>query len=183
MIVEATLAVIIAVGSRPTTQERGWVRHGAPVTATPQQREPTEGRILEPGDAARETDGAFIPASNVAISRIDWIEAQIDAYSALEEGWDGPDSQPPRAEHIGAARSLLRSLPAGTPIPKPMLSSSGALGLYWEEPEWMADIAIEGDREFSLFFRSRDRSVEVLKSGLTVGPDASVVIKETLAAA
>ena len=154
-----------------------------PVSAAP-LREPTVGQILDPGEAWRETDAAFIQASSVvAISRADWIDAQIESYSALQEGWDGPDSQPPQMAHIEAARSILRSLLAGTPIPKPMLSSSGELGLYWEEPEWMADIAIESDHEFSLFFRSRDRRVEVLKSGLTVGANSSAVIKETLTTA
>lgn len=182
MIVEATLAVIMAVGIRPATQERGWVRHGALISAAP-RRELTEGQFLDPGKAWRETDGTFIQASNIAISRLDWIDAQIESYSALQDGWDGPDSVPPQAAHIEAARSILRLLPAGTPIPKPMLSSAGELGLYWEEAEWMADIAIEGEREFSLFFRSRDRKVEMLKSGLQVGPASSSVIKETLTAA
>jgi hypothetical protein len=179
MIAEATLALIMAVGSRPATQELGWVRFGAPVSA-PLRRESTVGQILDPGKDWQATDAVFIHASEVAISRLDWIDTQIESYSALQVGWDGPDSKPPPPAHIEAARSILRLLPAGAPIPKPMLSSSGELGLYWEEPDWMADIAIEGDREFSLFFRSRDRQVEVLKSKLVVGPDSSAVIKETL---
>ena len=182
MIVEATLAMIMAAGVRPATQERGWLRQGAPISVAP-RLELTEGQILDPGHSWRETDGTFIQATNIAISRLDWIDAQIESYSALQDGWDGPNSRPPLATHIDAARSILRSLPAGTPIPKPMLSSAGELGLYWEEVEWMADIAIESDREFSLFFRSRDRKVEVLKCGLSVGPDSSSVIKETLTAA
>ena len=172
----------MAVGSRPATQERGWVRNGVPISAA-LQRELTKGHILDPGQAWRETDGAFIQAPNMVISRLDWIDAQIESYSVLQCGWDGPDSEPPKAAHIEAARAILRSLQAGTPIPKPMLSSAGELGLYWEETEWMADIAIEGDCEFSLFFRSRDRKVEVLKSGLSVGPSSSSLIKETLTAA
>lgn len=182
MIVEATLAVIMVVGSRPATQERGWVRHDAAISTAP-LCEPSVGQILDPGQAWRETDGAFIQPSNVTISRVDWIDAQIESYSTLEEGWDGQDSLRPKPTHIETARSILRSLPAGTPIPRPMLSSSGELGLYWEECEWMADIAIEDDHEFSLFFRSRDRRVEILKSRLSVGPDSSAVIKETLTAA
>jgi hypothetical protein len=181
MIVEATLAVIMAAGSRPSTQERGWIRYGAPISAPP-PREPTKGQILDPGQAGRETAASFIPGPNMAISRLDWIDAQLESYSTLEGGWDGPDSHPPQPAHIAAARSILRSLPAGTPIPKPMLSSSGELGLYWEEPDWVADIAIEGDREFSLFYRSRDRQIEVLKSALPLGPDSIAVLKETLTA-
>jgi hypothetical protein len=178
MIPEATLAVIMAIGNCPATQERGWVKLGVPIV-TP-GRELTEGQIMNPGQAWRETDGAFIHFANVAISRQEWIDAQLEAYSSLEVGWDGPDSQPPQAAHIAAARAILWTLPAGTPIPKPMLSSGGELGLYWEEPEWMADIAIEGENEFSLFFRSRDRKVEVLKSGLPVGSESSALIKDTL---
>lgn len=180
MIIEATLAAIMAVGSRPATQERGWMRYGTFISTAP-RRELTEAQILDPGQALRETDGIFIAPSHVAMSRVDWIVAQIESYSSLQEGWDGPGSEPPQVAHIEAARSILRSLPAGTPIPKPMLSSSGELGLYWEGPDWMADIAIESDDEFSLFFRSRDRRVEVLRTGLPVGPDSSAVIKETLA--
>ena len=181
MILEATLAMIMTVGSRPVTQEQGWVRRSVPAT-TALRRELTDAHILAPGLFATETDISFIQGANIAISRLDWVDAQIESYGSLEEGWDGPDSQPPQQAHIEAARSILRSLPAGTPIPKPMLSSSGDLGLYWEDPEWMADIAIDGDHEFSLFFRSRDRRVEVLKSGIVLNSSSGALIKDTLAA-
>lgn len=183
MIVEATFAMIMAVGLRPTSQERGWIKSGTSVSLSPSGESTDRQMILDPGEVWRETEGSFIQASNVAMSRLDWIDAQIESYSCLEEGWDGPDSEPPKAAHIHAARSILHVLPAGTPIPKPMLASSGELGFYWEEADWMADIAIEGDNEFSLFFRSRDKTVEILKQGLAIGPQSSAIIKETLTAA
>ena len=81
---------------------------------------------------------------------------QLDRYSKLEPGWDGPDSVSPSSNDIELAIDFVDSIPAVFPLPKAMLSRDGVVGLYWDDSFVYIDIQFEPDQALSVF--SRDRS-------------------------
>jgi hypothetical protein len=81
------------------------------------------------------------------------IKAELDMYSAVSAGWDGPNSAAPQRSHIEDAKRFISLLPAGLPLPKPMLSASGEVGLFWRSDEMFADVVMEGEHKVSMFVR------------------------------
>lgn len=105
---------------------------------------------------------APVPSSELAVAdlpvlptKIEMLRSEIRAYALLADGWDGDGSAAPAAENIADAIELTMHLPAGIPTPKPMISSSGEIGLYWNLEHAYADIAIEAGGHFSLFTRQK----------------------------
>lgn len=88
------------------------------------------------------------------------LAAELNDYSDLKDGWDGPNSLGPKQADIDTAQSLLLKLPAGLPLPKAMIASSGSVGLYWNTDHAFADIEIEGGGKLSLFTRRKSGSQE-----------------------
>lgn len=86
--------------------------------------------------------------------------AQLNGYSELEPGWDGPDSVTPSSSDIDLATDFIASIPAVFPLPKAMLSSDGTLGLYWNDTLMYVDIQFESDRTLSVFLRDRSSEKE-----------------------
>ncbi|MDV6345086.1 hypothetical protein [Nitrosomonas sp. Is37] len=93
-----------------------------------------------------------IPVINTASD----VFSQLDGYSELEPGWDGPDSVTPSSIDIKLAIDFVASIPAIFPLPKAMVSSDGTIGLYWDDTFMYIDIQFESDHTLSMF--SRDRS-------------------------
>lgn len=89
------------------------------------------------------------------------VKFELNAYLELADDWDGPGSKAPSAEPIATAIGFMDRLPSGIPLPKPMLSSSGEVGLYWDVDAIYADVAFEGGDAFSLFIRNRQTDVEI----------------------
>jgi hypothetical protein len=122
-----------------------------------------------------ETTVNLIPNNAASIAPIDLVRSELIMYGSMEEGWDGPETKLPVSSHIDDAIFFLNHLPAGIPLPTPMLSSSGEVGLYWNRENAFSDIVFEGDGRFSLFVRHKkaphqERFVEdVLLSN--IGPE------------
>lgn len=117
-------------------------------------------------------DGAGIEESTVAdftkhstkktsvVSFTNDTVTQLDVYSELEHGWDGPDSVPPSQADIDLAKKFVNSVPAVFPLPKAMLSSDGTVGLYWNDAHIYIDIQFESDHTLSMFSRNRSSDKE-----------------------
>lgn len=86
--------------------------------------------------------------------------AQLDVYSMLEPGWDGPGSVPPLQADIDLAKKVVNSVPAVFPLPKAMLSADGTVGLYWNDAHVYIDIQFESDQTLSMFSRNRSSDKE-----------------------
>ena len=101
------------------------------------------------------------------------LHEQIAAYAALPEGWDGEEAPAPTTDQIRTAEHLIEKLPSGLPVPSPMISTSGLIGLYWDDGKIFADIEIEEDGSYSFFSKRRDGTTpEVFAEGLDINEQA-----------
>jgi hypothetical protein len=109
------------------------------------------------------------------------LNIELLLYSSFKDGWDGSQSRAPADADINDAQTLLSRLPSGIPIPKPMLSSNGKVGLYWDTDKLFADIAFDGGGKFSLFSRSKtDAPHELFSEGLEIGGMSSNWLSDNL---
>lgn len=88
------------------------------------------------------------------------IARELYDYLALDNGWDGEDSYAPDLKSINAAKRLLDLLPGGLPLPSPMLSTEGEVGLYWKLASGFADVVVHGEGHFSLFAKRKGLGAE-----------------------
>ena len=93
------------------------------------------------------------------------LQFALKDYGLLSDGWDGIGSKAPLAEAVATAVGFVERLPSGTPLPKPMLSPSGEVGLYWDIGAIYADVTFAGGGAFSLFSRNRQADVETFIEG------------------
>lgn len=180
-----TIAVIALAHAvvRPSSKDTGWL--SASNGSVPHQIEqrPTDQLIVLPFVAGTATTDASFASADRSISRLDWLRSELFSYQDLAAGWDGEGSVPVNPAHVAAASSLLEIIPAGIPLPKPMLSPDGELGLYWKDDRWFADAVIEDSAHFSLFVRSlKEGNREVFIDSISIGPDAPAIIKKAFAA-
>ena len=81
----------------------------------------------------------------------DTVEGKITSYLSLKQDWDGYGAGPPTTQAVVDALLWLGRLPADFLPPKPMLSGSGELGLYWDRNGFYCDIGFLGDGTFSYY--------------------------------
>jgi hypothetical protein len=94
------------------------------------------------------------------------VRAELETYSTLLDGWDGPQSEAPSKGSIELAKDLLERLPRTWPVPKPMLSPGGEVGFYWNLHRRFADIVLEKGGSLSIFVRAKDTGDEEFVEGL-----------------
>ena len=98
-------------------------------------------------------------ATDRPVDKLEKLRNELDSYRSLSAGWDGPESVAPDAAHLDDAANLLQILPAGIPLPRPMLSSNGEVAFYWRLDNLFADIVIEGNGIVSIFIRQTSPTV------------------------
>ncbi|MFM0315940.1 hypothetical protein PQR36_13710 [Paraburkholderia nemoris] len=150
----AVKTVIVLAGlaqPAPITQLAGWNSTSA-FPDYPVAQVPTLNVFTATSATSSESAMAEIPALP---TKIEMLRGEIHAYSQLAEGWDGDGSVAPTPDNIADAIEFTLHLPAGIPTPKPMISSSGEIGLYWNLDHAYADVAIETGGHFSLFTRDK----------------------------
>lgn len=87
--------------------------------------------------------------------------SELQSYADLQDGWDGDDSIAPSRLDIMRALTFVSSLPSALPLPTPMISSSGEIGLYWDNGISYLDINFDYDGTISLYSRNRGTNPEV----------------------
>ncbi|WP_313818708.1 hypothetical protein [Cupriavidus sp.] len=111
------------------------------------------------------------------------IEAELQSYMELGPGWDGEGSQGAKWESVVTASRLLQVLPAGLPLPRPMLGAAGDIGFYWNTEGAFVDAMIEEDNTISLFSKLRgERPEEKYVEGLDFRQHDLEVLAEYLGA-
>lgn len=76
--------------------------------------------------------------------RRDELIRQVAGYLALADDWDGYGGVAAGPEAVGDAVRFVSQLPESLPLPKPMVSGSGVVGLYWEGNDRYASIDFDG---------------------------------------
>lgn len=154
MLGSITTIAVIAIGQLvtrpPSSKANGWQLASNDAAIQQSERPQTDRQIMSRGVS---TTGTSFALHDSALSRLDWLRSELQSYQYLPAEWDGIGSLPADPEHISAASALLDLLPAGIPLPKPMLSSNGEVGFYWKDERFIADAVIEDTRSFSLFIR------------------------------
>lgn len=185
MIAVITTIAVVALGqliARPSTQNDGWKPTLSDSNHQYVVRAQTESSIMSTESMVMPTASSSFTANDCVTNKLDHLRDELFSYKSFSTGWDGDESVPPDLEHIVAAASLIDVLPAGVPLPKPMLSSNGEIGLYWKDKRWLADAVIEDKNHFSLFIRSMGQGhKEVFIDSIVIGPNASNVIKSAFA--
>ena len=121
---------------------------------------------LLPGATAPATSKIlYTPDVIQTLSVRESVKREVKVYSMLEEGWDGPDSLPPSVLSMEEALHLIDALPARLPLPRPMLSFNGELGLYWDLYGGYAEISVETNGQISFFSRDA-KGIECFKDNL-----------------
>lgn len=92
---------------------------------------------------------------------------RLEAWSTLSDGWDGERSKTPAPEAIQLATHLIDLLPSDRPLPKPMMSSEGVIGLYWDLADRYVDVEIE-QGHYSVYYRLKNTAEEHFLEGLTL---------------
>lgn len=109
------------------------------------------------------------------------VADELDSYALLENDWDGEGSIAPDLEILLRAKQLLEFVPGGLPFPKPMLSSSGEVGLYWRKGDVFADVVFDDDGSFSLFIKDSARAgSKAFIEGVVVNSHARSVLAQYL---
>lgn len=113
------------------------------------------GKLMLPSSVLSSTSKVLYPLDKIKVlSGREQLKRETRAYFSLKPGWDGPDSVLPSSCSMETALRLIDCFPAQLPLPRPMLSFDGELGLYWDLEHGYAELSIELDGEISFFSRT-----------------------------
>lgn len=93
-----------------------------------------------------------IPLKSTVLTEYIVLQKIIKDYINLEEDWDGYGGIPPMKEIVVTATNLVSKLKMEEiKVPKPMLSGSGEIGLYWKNDSMYIEITIDEPQKYSLY--------------------------------
>lgn len=95
-------------------------------------------------------------AASPYVSPQEALKLEVVGYGEYQDGWNGLGSIGPSRSAISAALGVLDLLPGRLPLPRPMLSSDGELGLYWDLLNGYAEICFDADGSLTFFSRQND---------------------------
>jgi len=124
-------------------EERPLIDAWAPFTPTeiPQ----IEGRLPA-------TYAALLPVQTAGMSQLE------RTFVALRQFATSPVNGDSRA--ADEALSFLTAIPHYLPAPKAAESESGMITLFWDTPDFYADVELRGDGHFSVFTRNRESKLD-----------------------
>lgn len=179
----AAIALAHAVVRPPASKDAGWSLYAQPSMLLG-ARVSTDQPILNVTAYVSTTESTQYTPATKGLDRIELLRAQLESYRLLDTALLGDDGSPAVDSHIDAACSILSLLPAGIPLPRPMLSTDGEVGLYWKSNDYLADAVIEDDSHFSLFIRSlKDGNREVFIPSIAIDQNANDAIASAFQAA
>lgn len=168
----STLFLAVAVlASAPITRRPSWDLEAPRIDHVNSSASATE--FLIPNDASGEVT---LPATSslIAIGQFgaqrafsprEWLKLETVEYSEGSHGLVA--GAIPSIEAMRSALSFIDAIPARLPLPRPMLSSSGELGLYWDLPLGYAEVSFEPDGT-AVFFSRSDEGIECFEDSLNV---------------
>jgi len=84
------------------------------------------------------------------------LSSQLVEYQSLPDDWDGYGGKAASIEAVMDSVRFLTRFPSMFPLPKPMVSGSGVIGLYWEGNGYYASIDFDGSGYYCYIADSAD---------------------------
>lgn len=72
------------------------------------------------------------------------LSSRLVKYQNLPDDWDAYGGKAASIEAVMDSMRFLTRFPSTFPLPKPMISGSGVIGLYWEGNDCYASIDFDG---------------------------------------
>jgi hypothetical protein len=148
-----TRSVGAARTGRTAPPARGWFRQDNVLRKVSTALVPLLGLAGAPVNAApvpSAHERVMTAAQNVRAEQMTALLRTLIDYQFLPHDWDGYDGQPAKATALLDALEFLVQLPRTLPVPSPMLSGSGTIGLYWDRGTYYASLEFEGDGTYTL---------------------------------
>ena len=115
------------------------------------------------------------------MNNLEQLINEIKSYGLLGDNWDGEGSKAATTDNVNQALALLETLPPKMPLPSPMVSSDGSVGLYWSAKDYYIDIEMENNYCFSLYARSRiGESKEIFIDAIPINANTTNFLKKKL---
>ena len=100
------------------------------------------------------TEVQLFAADRFGLDRRDLLIDETALLAARQDGWDGEGSRGPTVAARDAAERFLQTLPAGIPLPVPMMTMRGEIEFYWDLPTGYADMSFDADGVGSFFAKA-----------------------------
>lgn len=145
-----TRSVRAALTDRTATPVRGWSSQDNVLRKVSTA---LLGLVGTPANAAPLTSAhelVITAGQNVRAEQMTALRRTLIDYQFLPHDWDGYDGQPAKAAALLDALEFLLQLPRALPVPSPMLSGSGSIGLYWDRGTHYASLEFEGDGTYTM---------------------------------
>lgn len=139
------------------------------------------GYIIESTRSAFITDKSdTIPRnwteSNYTRTPVSEVVGKLTSFMELKDGWDGYDGRAPSIDAIQDAISFAEKLNINMKMPKPMLSSDGEVGLFWEKDQNYIDVGFYGEKIYS-FYAQFDDGQEILRDDVALEDELQEELK------
>lgn len=99
---------------------------------------------------AQEVFGVSSPQ---ALSPKELLMREVLSYGEFVDGRNGEGTEGPTQKAMDAATVFISAVPARLPLPRPMLSSNGEIGIYWRLEGGYAEATFEPTGKFVFFSR------------------------------
>lgn len=166
----STVILLASLAGMPATMTRNWSIERKERLSTDS---PTHHLVI--GSEKVSTELNFSVKTNDIQVFDKAVNAELDGYGSLTDGWDGEGSVPPSRSDISRAIAFVDSLPSAIPLPKAMVSADGQIGLYWNKGNKYADINFDFDNKISIYARDSayNSPIESYLEGINPSVDRS----------
>ncbi|WP_414526447.1 hypothetical protein [Nodularia chucula] len=107
-------------------------------------------------------------------NKVQNLVAILRNYLDLYYDWDGYQGIAPQLRTVEESIRLVEKLPDSIPLPKPMVSGTGIVGLFWEKKNIYAEICFEGDGTF--WYYGNDGNFEIGEDSVSLREDTTLPV-------
>lgn len=119
--------------------------------------------------ARAATEAPLFDSKSFGLDRRDLLIKEVRFLAERQDGWDGEGSYGPTAHSREAAEWFLKTLPAGVPLPVPMMTMRGEIEFYWDLPTGYADMSFDAYGNGSFFAKASNNDQETFIDDMRAG--------------
>lgn len=153
----STLVLAVAfLATAPATRISIWEKSDVVAEKIPFFRSRTNYSLPTTSVVDLSTFTRLADISGLDVSPREHLKQEVSEYSRLGHDWSGTGVTPPSRAAIDATLQFIDLIPARLPLPRPMISSWGEIGLYWDFVAGYAETSF--DLSGAATFFSRDEN-------------------------